>query len=54
MPLHLITGPANAAKAGEVLRRFRVAASLSQEALAERAGLSARGISDLERAARRR
>ena len=25
MPLHLITGPANAAKAGEVLRRFRAA-----------------------------
>jgi predicted ATPase/DNA-binding CsgD family transcriptional regulator len=39
---------------GDVLRRFRVAAGLSQEALAERASLSARGISDLERAARRR
>src|SRR5919197_109865 len=25
MPLHLVTGPANAAKAGEVLRRFRAA-----------------------------
>src|SRR5260370_37624436 len=34
---------------GEVLRRYRVAAGLTQEALAERAGLSARGISDLER-----
>src|SRR5688572_766860 len=37
---------------GEVLRRVRSAASLSQEALAERAGLSKRGISDLERGAR--
>jgi predicted ATPase/class 3 adenylate cyclase len=38
---------------GEMLRRARVAAGLSQEELAERAGLSARGISDLERGARR-
>jgi predicted ATPase/DNA-binding XRE family transcriptional regulator len=38
---------------GELLRRYRVAAGLSQEALAERAGLSAHGISDLERGARR-
>ena len=37
---------------GEVLRRFRVAAALSQEELAERAGVSARGISDLERGLR--
>jgi DNA-binding XRE family transcriptional regulator len=37
---------------GEVLRRYRVAAGLTQEALAERAAMSARGISDLERAAR--
>ena len=37
---------------GDVLRRYRVAAGLTQEALAERAALSARGISDLERAAR--
>src|SRR4051794_17053850 len=29
MPLHLITGPANAAKAGEVLRRFREAGGRS-------------------------
>jgi len=34
---------------GDALRRFRVAAGLSQEALAERARLSARGISALER-----
>jgi predicted ATPase/DNA-binding XRE family transcriptional regulator len=38
---------------GELLRRLRVRAALSQEALAERAGLSARGISDLERSVRR-
>ena len=38
---------------GELLRRHRVAAGLTQEALAEQAGLSARGIADLERGARR-
>jgi predicted ATPase/DNA-binding XRE family transcriptional regulator len=37
----------------EVLRRFRTAAALSQEALADRAGLSLRGVSDLERGVRR-
>src|SRR5215218_7270144 len=37
---------------GETLRRLRSAAALSQEVLAERAGLSERGISDLERGAR--
>jgi non-specific serine/threonine protein kinase len=37
---------------GVVLRRYRSAAGLSQEALAERAGLSRRGIADLERGAR--
>ena len=37
---------------GQILRRYRLAAGLSQEALAERAGLSARGISDLERGQR--
>jgi transcriptional regulator with XRE-family HTH domain len=37
---------------GELLRRYRVAAGLSQEALAERSGLSPHGISDLERGAR--
>jgi predicted ATPase/transcriptional regulator with XRE-family HTH domain/Tfp pilus assembly protein PilF len=37
---------------GELLRRLRSGAALSQEALAERAGLSKRGISDLERGAR--
>jgi class 3 adenylate cyclase/transcriptional regulator with XRE-family HTH domain/tetratricopeptide (TPR) repeat protein len=38
---------------GERLRRLRIAAGLTQEALAEQAGLSARGIADLERGARR-
>ena len=37
---------------GELLRRLRVVAGLTQEALAERAGLSARGLSDLERGVR--
>ena len=41
-----------AARFGEVLRRYRTAAAFSQEELAERAGLSARGISDLERGVR--
>ena len=38
---------------GELLRRYRQAAGLTQEHLGERAGLSARGISDLERGMRR-
>jgi predicted ATPase/DNA-binding XRE family transcriptional regulator len=38
---------------GAVLRRLRIAAALSQDALAERAGLSLRGVSDLERGVRR-
>ena len=38
---------------GEVLRRLRTAAALSQEALAQRARLSRNGISDLERGLRR-
>ena len=37
---------------GVLLHRQRSAAGLSQEALAERAGLSRNGISDLERGAR--
>src|SRR5829696_3553637 len=44
---------APAASFAALLRRYRVAAGLSQEALAERAGLSARAISDLERGVRR-
>ena len=38
---------------GDVLRRVRIASGLTQEALAERAGLSVRGISDLERGVNR-
>jgi non-specific serine/threonine protein kinase len=38
---------------GELLRRHRSAAGLTLEALAERAGLSSRGIADLERGVRR-
>jgi transcriptional regulator with XRE-family HTH domain len=38
---------------GALLQQYRVTAGLSQEELAERAGLSRRGISDLERGARR-
>jgi transcriptional regulator with XRE-family HTH domain len=37
---------------GDLLRRHRLAARLTQEELAERAGLSARGLSDLERGLR--
>ena len=36
-------------RVGDLLRQHRTAAALSQEALAERAGLSVRAISDLER-----
>ena len=42
-----------AASFGDLLRRDRLTAGLTQEALAERAGLSVRAISDLERSARR-
>jgi predicted ATPase/DNA-binding XRE family transcriptional regulator len=45
--------PGRHAPFGAVLRQFRDAAALSQEELADRAGLSRRGISDLERGARR-
>jgi transcriptional regulator with XRE-family HTH domain len=38
---------------GDLLRRHRLAAGLTQEALAERAGLSMRAITDLERGVRR-
>ena len=34
---------------GDLLRRLRTAATLSQEELAERAGMSVRAVSDLER-----
>jgi predicted ATPase/DNA-binding XRE family transcriptional regulator len=38
---------------GALLRRHRLAVGLTQEALAERSGLSARGVQDLERGVRR-
>jgi len=38
---------------GSLLKRLRIAAGLTQEALAERAGLSVRAISDLERGVNR-
>lgn len=38
---------------GQLLQRYRVAAGLTQEELAEEAGLSVRGISDLERGIKR-
>jgi predicted ATPase/transcriptional regulator with XRE-family HTH domain len=44
---------ASAASFATLLRQHRVTRGLSQEALAERAGLSARAISDLERGLRR-
>src|SRR5262245_63277285 len=39
---------------GAVMRAFRMSAGLTQEELAERTGLSVRGISDLERGERTR
>jgi len=44
--------PAETESFGDLLRRVRLAASLSQEALAERAGLSAAAIAALERGRR--
>ena len=38
---------------GHLLRRYRTAAALSQEELAERAGVSVRAVSDLERGVHR-
>src|SRR5688500_12969889 len=48
------TGPVTTTETGfgELLRHYRLSAGLTQEGLAERAGLSTRGISDLERGAR--
>ena len=42
-------GQSHVEQFGVLLRQHRVAATLSQEALAERAGVSARAVSDLER-----
>src|SRR5215470_14699588 len=38
---------------GELLQQHRIAAALTQEELAERAGVSRRAVADLERGARR-
>src|SRR5262245_19852963 len=38
---------------GDLLRHHRITAGLTQEELAERAGLSARGVQDVERGLRR-
>ena len=38
---------------GLLLRRYRLSIGLTQQALAQRAGLSLRGLSDLERGIRR-
>lgn len=46
-------GSAQAITFGQLLKRYRLAARLSQEALAERSGLAVRSISDLERDVRR-
>jgi transcriptional regulator with XRE-family HTH domain len=47
--LVMVSGTRGTQSFAAVLRRYRIVAGLSQEALAERAGLSVRGISDLER-----
>jgi predicted ATPase/DNA-binding XRE family transcriptional regulator len=44
--------PTTAATFGALLRQHRLAAGLTQEGLAERAGLSTRGVQDLERGVR--
>jgi class 3 adenylate cyclase/tetratricopeptide (TPR) repeat protein/DNA-binding XRE family transcriptional regulator len=46
-------GPEDRGGFGGLLRRHRLAAGLTQQALADRAGLSVRGIADLERGVRR-
>jgi len=45
--------PGEAGSFAVLLQRYRAAAGVSQEELAERAGLSRRSISDLERGERR-
>jgi LuxR family maltose regulon positive regulatory protein len=49
----LIKGGGGATSFAALLKRYRMEAALSQEALAERAHMSARGVSDLERGLRR-
>jgi predicted ATPase/transcriptional regulator with XRE-family HTH domain len=50
----MTAGNATAEAFGPLLRRFRSRAGLTQEELAERAGISARAVSDLERGLRSR
>ena len=45
--------PQDSAPFGRLLREHRLTAGLTQEALAERAGLSTRAVSELERGGRR-
>src|SRR5947209_19657935 len=47
-------GRAEPSRFAVLLRRYRVEAGLTQEELAERAGLSARAVSDLERGVNRK
>jgi transcriptional regulator with XRE-family HTH domain len=47
--IDLGTGPRVLTTFGQLLRCYRIAAGLTQEELAERAGLSGRGVQDLER-----
>jgi predicted ATPase/transcriptional regulator with XRE-family HTH domain len=53
LTIRLVTGRAMMETSfGDLLRQYRLAARLTQEELAERSGLSARGLSDLERGVR--
>jgi predicted ATPase/class 3 adenylate cyclase/transcriptional regulator with XRE-family HTH domain/Tfp pilus assembly protein PilF len=51
-PLNSVYQPTRGAQFGKVLRRYRLASGLTQDALADKAGLSLRGVSDLERGLR--
>jgi len=51
--MHTSTTMSGAIAFGALLKHYRIAAGLTQEALAERAALSTRGISDLERGVNR-
>jgi transcriptional regulator with XRE-family HTH domain len=48
-----VMGMAQPVTFGQLLKRYRMAARMSQETLAERSGLAVRSISDLERDVRR-
>jgi predicted ATPase/DNA-binding XRE family transcriptional regulator len=50
----VVAAPRGATSFGKLLRGYRTTAGLSQEALAERAGLSTRAVSDLERGVKTR